>query len=209
MKSRIQRLSRLVPCLLAGHLVSCSTSSLVGSRTRHVGTIHAIKECRADDHHAYVLFQMEKGSRWETCAIELKARNAVVGRKAPASAKMVPIIELQDEKAALSKGHSSPRLGVWRVHPDKPGSPFAPRVRWAGGDRDFCVNLPSQAAEPGKIGLMIPLAVFQDTFRIGFVSAAVAAETALWPIRAIDDPAALDEPGPIEKLKGVVDEPSR
>jgi hypothetical protein len=152
---------------------SCSTSSLVGSRTRHVGTINAIKECRADDHHAYVLFQMEKGSRWETCAIDLRTRNASTGKKAPASAKVVPIVRLEEESAALPGGRSLPCVGIWRVHSDRPDSPFVPRVRWVGPDRDFCVNLPSKAAEPGKIVSRIPLAIAQDTVILGLVGASL------------------------------------
>ena len=170
MKSPLPLLTRFVLCLSTVSLVSCSTSSLVTSRTRHVGTIHAIKECRADANRAYVRFQMEKNGPWETCVVELKTRNADVGRMAPASAKSLEIIELPEETAAVPKGRSSPCLGIWRVHPDKPGSPLVPRVRWVGPDRDFCVNLPSKAVEPGKIASRIPLAIAQDTVMLGVVS---------------------------------------
>jgi hypothetical protein len=169
MKSPLPLLTRFILCLATVSLVSCSTSSLVSSRTRHVGTIHAIKECRADANRAYVLFQMEKDGPWETCVVELKTRNAAVGRKAPASAQALKIIELPEETAAVPKGRSSPCLGVWRVHPDKPGSPLVPRVRWVGAGRDFCVNLPCKAADPGRIVSRVPMAIAQDALFVGAI----------------------------------------
>ena len=170
MKQSIRILLRLVFCLFtANYATSCATSSLLGSRTRHVGTIHAIKECRADDHHAYVLFQMEKGGPWETYGVDLKTRNASVVKKTPDSARVVPVVRLADESAAPSRGRGSPCLGIWPVHPDRPDSPLVPRVHWISRDRDFCVNLPSKAAEPGKIVSRLPLAVVQDTVTLGLV----------------------------------------
>jgi hypothetical protein len=170
MKTPISRSLRLSICSLAVMLLqSCSTSSLVSSRTRHVGTIHAIKECRADANRAYVLFQMEKDGPWKTSVVELDTRNTAVGRKAPASAQVLPILELTEETSAIPKGQSLPCLGIWRVHPDKPGSPFVPRVRWIGRQRDFCVNLPSKAADPGRIVSRLPMAIAQDALFVGGV----------------------------------------
>ena len=170
MKTPISMLFLVSICLLAPmSLSSCSTSAVLGSRTRHVGTIHAIKECRADANRAYVLFQMEKDGPWKTSVVELVTRNTAVGSKAPASAKVLPILELPEETSAIPRGQSLPCLGIWRVHPDKPGSPFVPRVRWVGPGRDFCVNLPSKVADPGRIVSRLPMAIAQDALFVGGV----------------------------------------
>lgn len=190
---------RFFLCLLvASHLVSCATSSALNSRTRHVGSAHAIKECRADSQRAYIVWQVEKDGPTETIVLDLKTRNSAPGKRPPPSATWVPVIALSGETAAIPKAQPLPCLVIWRARSDIPDGPFAPRVRWVGRDRDFCVNLPAMAPEPGAIASRVPLAVVQDAFMLGILAVTLPGKAAAPLLQT--DPVDLDAREMVETL---------